>query len=83
MDAIRVYREQLAKLNAKFLSISQIKSRGFAIQFSDLDEEKILALPEVVISPIQNLDASSPDFGKLYFIAGIDDMGDPEHPFYS
>jgi hypothetical protein len=39
-----------------------------------------LSLPVEPLAPIQDIDPDSDTFGLLYFVPGVDEFGDPNHP---
>jgi hypothetical protein len=41
---------------------------------------ELAQLPARPLSGIQDLDPASPTFGKFWYLAGYDEIGDPNHP---
>lgn len=81
MDSLAIYRKAL---NASIVrvdgtrpesAVNQTIQKRLKPQYSE-----VLSLPERYIAPIQDLDPESETFGLFFFMPGVDDLGDPNHP---
>ncbi len=81
MRAIEEYRHQMRELAARAGGTSTRELKLFGGNMTSVRSGAVL--DRIEMAPrrsFQNLDPTSPDFGKVYFISGIHAAGDPNHP---
>lgn len=81
MDALAIYRKALEGAVTKVdggrpgKSIAQTIQKKLKPHYAET-----LSLPVRYMPPAQDLDPESETFGLLYFVLGVDALGDPSHP---
>ncbi len=81
MQSLEAQRKAAYDLALRKLGLKDSAPQSVSAQRKGLTMSgEIINLPDLRMPSPQNLDPSSPDFGKTYYVAGYDEIGDPNHP---
>jgi hypothetical protein len=80
MRILSILRLQGAKNTARFFGQPTLRRYLTGQAKQTTSHVELTQLPAKTVAGIQCLDAGSADFGKFWYLAGYDEIGDPNHP---
>lgn len=80
MTGISIKRTSVMSVTARFFGLPNRRKFTVTQAKETLSHSDITKLEASITSPIQDTDPGSPTFGKFYYLAGYDAIGDPNHP---